>query len=123
MVQMLRLAPPQEEQLLLVRKKHLRNLRELYNDRQRMNLQVRSPGLHPAPPWCCAVPEPELASLQAFMEDPWSCRLPALSLGWKLAGLRAFAQELSNDWRRVGVNCAAGNVADAAQECVTAPAR
>ena len=46
MVQMLRLAPPQEEQLLLVRKKHLRNLRELYNDRQRMNLQVRPPGLH-----------------------------------------------------------------------------
>ena len=43
-MQMLRLAPPQEEQLLLVRKKHLRNLRELYNDRQRMNLQVSRPG-------------------------------------------------------------------------------
>ena len=43
--QMLRLAQPQEEQLLLVRKKHLRNLRELYNDRQRMNLQVRPPRL------------------------------------------------------------------------------
>ena len=43
-MQMLRLATPQEEQLLLVRKKHLRNLRELYNDRQRMNLQVRCSG-------------------------------------------------------------------------------
>ena len=73
MVQMLRLAPPQEEQLLLVRKKHLRNLRELYNDRQRMNLQVRPPRLHPAPPWCCALPEPVLTSLQALMEDPCSC--------------------------------------------------
>ena len=55
-VQMLRLAPPQEEQLLLVRKKHLRNLRELYNDRQRMNLQVRPPRLHSAPPRCCPLP-------------------------------------------------------------------
>lgn len=95
MVQMLRLAPPQEEQLLLVRKKHLRNLRELYNDRQRMNLQVRPSRLRLALPCCCASPEPELANLQAFMEDLWSCRLPALLLGVLLAALRAFAQELS----------------------------
>ena len=39
-VQMLRLSPAQEEQLLKVRKKHLRNLRNLYEDRQRLNLGV-----------------------------------------------------------------------------------
>ena len=37
---MLRLSPAQEEQLLQLRKKHLRNLRNLYEDRQRLNLQV-----------------------------------------------------------------------------------
>ena len=39
-VQMLRLSPAQEEQLLQLRKKHLRNLRNLYEDRQRLNLGV-----------------------------------------------------------------------------------
>ncbi len=37
---MLRLTPAQEEQLLQLRKKHLRNLRNLYEDRQRLNLSV-----------------------------------------------------------------------------------
>ena len=37
---MLRLSPAQEEQLLQLRKKHLRNLRNLYEDRQRLNLGV-----------------------------------------------------------------------------------
>ena len=77
-MQMLRLAPPQEEQLLLVRKKHLRNLRELYNDRQRMNLQVRPPGLWSAAPRCCASPEPELACLQALIKESCSLRLSTL---------------------------------------------
>ena len=39
-VQMLRLSSAQEEQLLQLRKKHLRNLRNLYEDRQRLNLGV-----------------------------------------------------------------------------------
>ena len=38
--QMLRLSPAQEEQLLQLRTKHLRNLRSLYEDRQRLNLSV-----------------------------------------------------------------------------------
>ena len=38
---MLRLLPAQEEQLLQLRKKHLLNLRSLYEDRQRLNLSVR----------------------------------------------------------------------------------
>lgn len=37
---MLRLSPAQEEQLLHLRKKHLRNLRNLFEDRQRLNLSV-----------------------------------------------------------------------------------
>lgn len=37
---MLRLSPAQEEQLLQLRTKHLRNLRSLYEDRQRLNLSV-----------------------------------------------------------------------------------
>ena len=37
---MLRLSQAQEEQLLQLRKKHLRNLRNLYEDRQRLNLSV-----------------------------------------------------------------------------------
>ena len=44
---MLRLSPAQEEQLLQLRKKHLRNLRNLYEDRQRLNLSVGS-CWHPA---------------------------------------------------------------------------
>lgn len=40
--QMLRLSSAQEEQLLQLRKKHLRNLRNLYEDRQRLNLSVRA---------------------------------------------------------------------------------
>lgn len=43
--QMLRLSPAQEEQLLQLRTKHLRNLRSLYEDRQRLNLGVRVPTL------------------------------------------------------------------------------
>ncbi len=38
--QMLRLSPAQEEKLLQLRTKHLRNLRSLYEDRQRLNLSV-----------------------------------------------------------------------------------
>ncbi|CAL5229307.1 g12609 [Coccomyxa viridis] len=39
---MLRLSSAQEEQLLQLRKKHLRNLRNLYEDRQRLNLSAMS---------------------------------------------------------------------------------
>lgn len=45
-VQMLRLSPAQEEQLLQLRKKHLRNLRNLYEDRQRLNLGVSQLSTH-----------------------------------------------------------------------------
>ena len=38
--QLLRLSPAQEEQLLQLRTKHLRNLRSLFEDRQRLNLSV-----------------------------------------------------------------------------------
>ncbi len=43
---MLRLSPAQEEQLLQLRKKHLRNLRNLYEDRQRLNLGVSQLSTH-----------------------------------------------------------------------------
>lgn len=43
-VQVLRLTEPQADKLLELRKMHLRNLRELFEDRQRLNLQVTS--------WC-----------------------------------------------------------------------
>ncbi len=39
-MQVLRLTEPQGDQLLELRKVHLRNLRELFEDRQRLNLQV-----------------------------------------------------------------------------------
>ncbi len=42
-VQVLRLTEPQADKLLELRKVHLRNLRELFEDRQRLNLQVRLP--------------------------------------------------------------------------------
>ncbi|CAL8464951.1 g4486 [Coccomyxa elongata] len=41
-VDVLRLTEPQAEQLLELRKVHLRNLRELFEDRQRLNLQAMS---------------------------------------------------------------------------------
>lgn len=45
--QVLRLTDAQAEKLLELRKVHLRNLRSLFEDRQRLNLQVQPPCLAP----------------------------------------------------------------------------
>ena len=39
-MQRLRLTPLQKDQLLLMRKNHLRNLRQVYEGRQQLNMQV-----------------------------------------------------------------------------------
>ena len=41
-MQRLRLTPLQRDQLLLMRKNHLRNLRQVYEGRQQLNMQVRA---------------------------------------------------------------------------------
>ena len=56
-MQILRLSGEQKERLLDLRKLHLRNLRALYEDRQRLNLQVGC-----CPVACCCLNRSNLLS-------------------------------------------------------------
>ena len=71
--QVLRVTSGQAEALLDMRKKHLRNLHALYEDRQRLNLQVR------LRPQRCCTPRSRAPVLHPV---PDACGTPCISLRW-----------------------------------------
>ena len=69
----LRLSRPQQDALLLLRKQHLKKLHDVYEQRQRLNMQVRDPS------WCCWVHRWQWQGRRAVLCE--STKRPALDGG------------------------------------------